>query len=147
MASRPRPVEHTITTAAGTQSIWGDPEKLALFFPSAAPKALVDLPPKTSTVRSTTVRRYPGDPNPFTRKSYSRTVRPAGARTNGTTPGRRMWCELRAPKVGGGTAITSYQFTFTGPFTALRLKAESDAPSDFTIRNASGVAYDIKTTP
>ena len=143
----PKAVPHTITTPQGDVTIWGDHTKLIEFFPTATENSLADKQPVTSTVKATTVHRYPGDPSPYTRASHSRTVYPMTARSNGTTPGLRFWCELPDTDGNGNAIVKAKQFTYQGTFAAVRFAAIDQATKDYVLRNNSGRAYDINHTP
>ena len=143
----PKATPHTITTPIGKVTLWGDHTKLTGFFPSATEDALADKPAVTSTVRATTVRRYPGDPNPYSRASHSRTFYPATAKGNGTTPGKRFWCEVAGMDGNGNPITLSHQFTYVGTFAAVRNAAIAQSTMDYTLRNCSGAGYEILDTP
>lgn len=139
----PKAQRHTLTTPIGGVKLWGDPTKLAQFFPAATLDEFTDPPPVVASVGSTTVKRYPGDPNPYTRSAHARTTYRGVPRANGAIPGERFWCEIMVSNGLGGSKKKTYQFAYQGDFGAVRAGAEANNTIPFVLRNKSGVSYEI----
>lgn len=139
----PKAQRHTLTTSLGPVKIWGAPAKVDIFFPTAVLDEESDPTPATASVGSTTVSRYPGDPNPFTRSAHERTTYRGVPRANGATPGERFWCEIMVSDGLGGQKKKSYQFSLQGPFHHLRVGADATNTIPYVLRNRSGASYEI----
>jgi hypothetical protein len=111
MASREVPL--TIGVGADeTEKLlfWGDKGKATLLFGTvndAEGAAFVDV---NVTRPAGVVKRYPGDPRPFTRKGTSYGYVLYRGRSGAATPGDPFWCEVPAELLPGQTRKV-YQFT------------------------------------
>lgn len=144
--SLPKAQRHSQASSLGPFKIWGDPTKLSVYFPDASLDELTAPAPINASVGGHTVRRYPGDPNPFTRGGHDRTTYPGVKKPNGTTPGERFWCEIRVSDGLGGFKTQASQFTYQGTFSQLKAAAIATNTIPYVLRNRSGAAYEIPFT-
>lgn len=113
-------------------------------FPAATPVAQVATVQKDVSVAAVNVRRYPGDPKPFTRRAYTRkTFKFRSERyPNIVTPGRRFW--VTATAVPPGTALKGVkwlQFTTKMSVTDMIEAHRAHGVNNTWIRSAGGIKY------
>lgn len=148
MATRPRPVKHTMGGATDRFAVWGDPAKVKTFFPDLTPATAADPVDRTMSVKAHTRQQYPGDPTPVNRGGGTRTVLIGGSSTSKTTPGYPFTCEVTTGT--GASKVTKVtQFTLVGPFSWLKEMALLDAttgagPAKWVLRSPGGKGYEIE---
>lgn len=90
---------------------------------------------RTKEVPSRTVRRYPGDPTPYSIQSVTATYLYDPGRRNGSaTPGKEMILD---------DGVEKRVFTYTGPWTDVHAFLVGDAAMDLAAYSESA-RYDIK---
>jgi hypothetical protein len=136
-------VPHTLTGAGVGVVIWGDHAKLVALVPGVVADAAAGAADITFTRAGASVKRYPGDPNPYTRAGGTVVRLKQKPAKLGTLPGRPFTIEVTT-----GTApdeiIKVHQFSFTGPFTKLHAFVEGAATSDYILRSPGGKPYAIQ---
>lgn len=136
-----RPVPHTVQQSGRSITIWGDTDELDELFENIEPDADGIGTLSTVSVRSTTVRRYPGGPT-FTRRAHTRTVDSEKGLAGGATPGQRFWIE-RDEGLPGFTEKKTSQFTFVGPVFALKRWVRANGTPGHKLRTPGGRAIEI----
>jgi hypothetical protein len=94
------------------------------------------------SVKSATVRRYPGGPT-FTRRAHSRTIDKQPNLAGGATPGQRFWIEslVGLPPL---QRKQTRQFTFIGPVFALKEFFKAEGLPGSTLRTPGGRAIPLE---
>lgn len=140
-----RILPHSFTARGAGVTIWGDTDKVNELFPDLEPDGPEQGGLISVQVRATQVRRYPGA-TPFTRRAHIRTLDADKGIGNKATPGRKFWIEapgLTDLQVENGRADVK-QFTFEGPFYALKDYVFNELPEGWTLRSPGGRAFIIK---
>jgi hypothetical protein len=133
---------HTLAGTGLGVRIWADTTKLATFLSATTADtsaAAVDI---AYSRAGASVHRYPGDPNPYTRRGGQVHRVKAPSATVRTLPGRPFTCEVTTG-VGALKHTTTTQFTFTGPFTTLHAYVAEKCTKSFILRSPGGKPYVI----
>lgn len=149
MASVPRPTPWKIAAAASSPIVWAsDTVALKKYFPAAVAVAATIPAPTTANRRAFQRRQYPGDTTPVSQAASQVAIFREPSLSNGPTPGRVFWCEETVTGPLGKPVKKRKQFTYQGPFSAVKTVARAAPALNFVIRNASGAAYPVTdTTP
>jgi hypothetical protein len=107
------------------------------YFVTDTPDAPGVIASKTFSMPATSVHRFPGDPLPFNRKSYSATRSLPVARGR-TIPGKPFVLT---------DGIETRQFSFTGSMTSLYSYVVSAATKNCTLISPSGASRAIVKNP
>lgn len=119
--------------------VWGDPTKISPYIPGFTEVA-AEGPVNISVTRSgSSVRRYPGDPSPYSRSGGLAVRVKAADATRTVLPGRNAYLE-EVTEFGNRVVQT---ITFEGPFARLHAAATAAATRPFTLRSPGGKAYAI----
>lgn len=136
-----RILPHTKQSAGRTLVLWGETEELNRFFDDLTPDAEDGGELRTVTVQSLTYRRYSGGPL-INRRSHLRTFDTNRGIGNLARPGRRFWIEPPDAELLGITIQNNpNQFSFQGPWFALKALAFEDLPEEWVIRSTGGRAF------
>ena len=129
--------------------IWGDPDKLDLYFKSGKLVSVENVQPAmvNVTVPGRTRHRYPGDPLPVTQRGHTRKMAGAGDARRVALPGRPFQLELRSTP--DGVLPVKYerrQFGFEGNFTQFRVNRKDYLEGNVVLRSPTGRAWDPAPT-
>lgn len=134
---------HTLTIVNRRLVLWGETEKLQGLFEGITRDAEDAGELRTVRVDSLTYRRYSGGPL-ITRRAHNRTFDTNRGIGNLARPGRRFWVEPPDAEVLGITIENNPdQYSFQGPWFALKALAFRDLPTDWVIRSTGGRAFVI----
>lgn len=121
-----------------TPVVWGDVSKLSALFSSVSPAGSGGVVDISYSRNGGSVRRYPGDPAPYTRGAASVVRSRIPRASSQTTPGRPFTVEVPAV-VEPGEKRTVRQFTLIGSWSAFHAAASAQAKVDMIIRSPGGV--------
>ena len=135
-------VPHTIANFADRLVIYADTTKLVYLFGAVPADADPGGTDQQWDRKGGSVRRYPGDPSPYTRKAITYTVLSQKGGNRGILPGRPFTVEY---EVGASTPKIKkvVQFTLVGPWTSFHAWAGTKAKVNMTIRSPGGRPYKI----
>jgi hypothetical protein len=135
---------YRLSAVPGSPIIWGEKDNIEYFLKNVLPVAGAAGLDKQIAVKASTVHRYPGDPNPYTRKGGQRRIYQDKTGSSVGTPGKRFWMEFYNPDDESTNEIR--QFTCVGSQGLLRQQCKVAAKIDFTFRMNSGKAFEILVT-
>ena len=127
--------KHTVNETTGA-AIYAESANLNYFVKTEiTPDSVQGVVTKSKNIPSRSVRRYVGDPNPYTIKPVSgvRYLYDPGRRNGAATPGKEMILD-------DGTEKRS--MTYTGSFVDIHAYILGDAKMDLTLYS-EGAAYEI----
>lgn len=142
-AANQKSVRHKVGDPQLGLEIWGDPDVVKYWFPSASPATKVDPVLRTIAVKGRTRRQYPGDSTPVHQGAHNREVLMGGHIPMNTTPGKAFTCE---EKLGSGVLakVNVSQLSFTGTFKDLYMTAMiAGKAGPWVLRSPGGVAREI----
>ena len=142
MATRPKVVPHTVTSAGELIRIWGATSLLDDYISGLDPDAAGAVTERTESVNASQVNRYPGDTG-FSRGGHSRTKSNEIGKGGITLPGKPFYCE-RTEGVGPAAQVKVRQFGYEGSWNNLKKYVRTNkAGAAFTLRNASGRSIEV----
>ena len=135
---------HSVGTGDTLFTFMGRTTPAQIAFPTATPVAAGTIVQKPVAVPAVQVRRYPGDPRPFTRRAYTRqSFKYRAERTpNNVTAGRRFW--VTAVAVPPGTKLKGVkwlQFTTRYSVTDAIDAHRAFGVINFWLRSPGGIKY------
>jgi hypothetical protein len=137
MSSNEVPLRIGGNAGVGGVVIWGDETKASLLFTSVENESVSGSYEVTVTRPAGVVKRYPGDPRPFTRRGTTYTYSLWIGRSNQTTPGDPFWIEVPAEPLPGQVRKV-YQFTTNENNTQLKSAFDRVCSTAFNLRFNSG---------
>ena len=118
-------------------AIWAETANLNYFLKTALePDTIGGVENRTKNIPQRTVRRYVGDPNPYTVKAVTgaRYLYDPGRKNGGATPGQEMIL---------ADGVEKRSMTYTGSFIDVHAYFVGNAKMDLTLYSA-GASYEIK---
>lgn len=125
------------TAGAGGVLIWGDFEKASLLFTQVEEQSRFGRTEISVTRPAGVVKRYPGDPKPFTRRGTTYTYSLYSGKSSSATPGDPFWIEVPATLLPGQVRKV-YQFTTNETNTELKETFDRVISSAAILRFNSG---------
>lgn len=122
--------------------IWGDKTKAELLFGAVEEKPSSGRKEVSVTRPAGVVKRYPGDPRPYTRKGSTYTYSLFPARSAQTTPGSPFWIEVPVDLLPGQKRDV-YQFTSNAGTGELADTFRRVVSTPLIFRSNSGKAIEI----
>jgi len=140
-APNPKPKKCTVVVGSTPVTIYCKPDELVPFIGTLSVDATPVETEITETVRAHTRSRYPGA-TPKTVKAHTAKRTVGGTLAKPTLPGNNAWFE-RTTGIGADKTRKVEQFTFVGPFRALKAYVKDNAVGTFTLRSPWGEPFEI----
>ena len=145
MAPRPaymkteRIVAWDIGSGGGKVVIWGRQTPVKVAFPTALASPSLDGTAGGYAKPAALVRRYPGDPKPYTRRASTAQKFIYRGLGGPATPGRRFWVtQTAAPPSGLIGKQKWYQFTTTYSMRTIIMKFQTTGAVNFRLKTSGG---------
>ena len=132
---------YRLSAVSGSPIIWGERANLEFFLNGVTPVVGVGGLDKQVSYGGSSVSRYPGDPNPFSRKGGTRRIYLDKAGASVGTPGKRFWLEFINEDDQSKNEVR--QFTVQGSMGLLRAQCKASVKIECFFRSSSGRKWQL----